>query len=226
MQTKLLPRFEMESAPSPTAAVILLHGLGADGHDFAGLVPELDLKGCAGIRFVFPHAPSIPVSVNAGYAMPAWYDITGTDLVSDQDTNGIQNSELAVLALIAHDMERGISSERIVLAGFSQGAAMALHAALRLPHALAGIIALSGYLPLADRLHIERSQANAHTPVFMAHGQGDTVVPMQRGVETRDALQALGYPVEWHSYATEHNVIPEEIEDMAGFLRRVLPASA
>jgi len=158
--------------------------------------------------------------------MPAWYDITGTDLVSDQDTNGIQNSELAVLALIAHEMERGISSERIVLAGFSQGAAMALHAALRLPHALAGIIALSGYLPLADRLHIERSQANAHTPVFMAHGQGDTVVPMQRGVETRDALQALGYPVEWHSYATEHNVIPEEIEDMAGFLRRVLPASA
>jgi phospholipase/carboxylesterase len=225
MQKKLLPRFEMESAPSPTAAVILLHGLGADGHDFAGLVPELDLKGCPGIRFVFPHAPSIPVTVNGGYNMPAWYDITGTDLVSDQDAAGIQNSELAVLALIAHEMERGIASENIVLAGFSQGAAMALHTALRLPYALAGIVALSGYLPLADSLQIERSHANAHTPIFMAHGRSDTVVPMQRGEETRDALQALGYPVAWHSYDTEHNVIPKEIEDMAAFLRQVLPAS-
>jgi phospholipase/carboxylesterase len=225
MQKKLLPRFEMESAPSPTAAVILLHGLGADGHDFAGLVPELDLKGCQGIRFVFPHAPAIPVTLNGGYAMPAWYDITGTDLVSDQDAAGIQNSELAVLALIAHEMERGIASENIVLAGFSQGAAMALHTALRLPFALAGIIALSGYLPLADRLGIERTHANALTPFFMAHGMQDTVVVPQRGEEARDALLALGYRVEWHGYATEHNVIPEEIEDMAAFLRRVLPAS-
>jgi len=225
MPKKLLPRFEMESAPSPTAAVILLHGLGADGHDFAGLVPELDLRGCPGIRFVFPHAPAIPVTVNGGHAMPAWYDITGTDLVSDQDAAGIQNSELAVLALIAHEMERGIASENIVLAGFSQGAAMALHTALRLPFALAGVIALSGYLPLADRLGVERSHANTITPIFMAHGMSDTVVVPQRGEETRDALQALGYPVEWHAYDTEHNVIPEEIEDMAVFLRRVLPAS-
>lgn len=225
MPKKLLPRFEMESAPSPTAAVILLHGLGADGHDFAGLVPELDLRGCPGIRFVFPHAPAIPVTVNGGHAMPAWYDITGTDLVSDQDADGIQNSELAVLALIAHEMERGIASENIVLAGFSQGAAMALHTALRLPFALAGVIALSGYLPLADRLGVERSHANTITPIFMAHGMSDTVVVPQRGEETRDALQALGYPVEWHAYDTEHNVIPEEIEDMAVFLRRVLPAS-
>jgi phospholipase/carboxylesterase len=224
MQKKLLPRFEMESAPSPTAAVILLHGLGADGHDFAGLVPELDLKGCPGIRFVFPHAPSIPVTINAGYSMPAWYDLLGLDLVSDQDAAGIQNSELAVLALIAHEIERGIASENIVLAGFSQGAAMALHAALRLPKRLAGIIALSGYLPLADRLHIERSPANAHTPIFIAHGMSDTVVIPQRGEQTRDALLALGYPVEWHGYDTEHNVIPEELEDMAAFLRRVLTA--
>ena len=224
MQKKLLPRFEMESAPSPTAAVILLHGLGADGHDFAGLVPELDLKGCPGIRFVFPHAPSIAVTVNGGYTMPAWYDITGLDLVSAQDASGIQASEQAVLALIAHEIQRGIASEHIVLAGFSQGAAMALHTALRLPKRLAGVIALSGYLPLADRLATERHGANAQTPFFMAHGRGDTVVIPRRGEETRDALQALGYPVEWHSYATEHNVIPEEIEDMATFLRRVLAA--
>jgi phospholipase/carboxylesterase len=224
MQKKLLPRFEMESAPSPTAAVILLHGLGADGHDFAGLAPELDLKGCPGIRFVFPHAPSIAVTVNGGYSMPAWYDITGTDLVSDQDAAGIQTSEQAVVALIANEIQRGIASEHIVLAGFSQGAAMALHTALRLPFPLAGIIALSGYLPLAERLGAERQGANAHTPIFMAHGRGDTVVIPRRGEETRDALLALGHPVEWHSYATEHNVIPEEIDDMAAFLRRVLCA--
>ncbi|NVO06526.1 MAG: alpha/beta fold hydrolase [Rhodoferax sp.] len=223
---KLLHRFEMESAPSPTAAVILLHGLGADGHDFAGLVPELDLKGCQGIRFVFPHAPSIPVTVNGGYAMPAWYDITGTDLVSGQDAAGIQHSEQAVLALVAHEIERGIAPANLVLAGFSQGAAMALHTALRLPFKLAGVIALSGYLPLAERLQTERSQANARTPIFMAHGMQDSVVIPQRGEETRDALRALGYPVDWHGYATEHNVIPEEIEDMAAFLRRVLPVAA
>jgi phospholipase/carboxylesterase len=226
MQTKMLPRFEMESAPSPTAAVILLHGLGANGHDFAGLVPELDLKGCPAIRFVFPHAPSIPVTINGGYNMPAWYDITGTDLISDQDATGIQRSELQVLALIANEMQRGIASENIVLAGFSQGAAMALHTALRLSMRIAGTMALSGYLPLADRLKIERSQANATTPLFMAHGMQDTVVIPQRGEETRDALLALGYPVQWHSYETEHNVIPEELEDMAAFLRQVLPAAA
>ena len=226
MQTKMLPRFEMESAPSPTAAVILLHGLGANGHDFAGLVPELDLTGCRAIRFVFPHAPSIPVTANAGYSMPAWYDIAGTDLVSDQDAVGIQRSELAILALIAHEMTRGIASENIVLAGFSQGAAMTLHTALRLPFALAGIMALSGYLPLADRLHLERSHANNVTPIFMAHGAQDTVVIPKRGEEARDALLALGYPVQWHSYETEHNVIPEEVEDMSAFLRQVLPANA
>jgi phospholipase/carboxylesterase len=224
MQTKLLPRFEMESAPSPTAAVILLHGLGADGHDFAGLVPELDLKGCQGIRFVFPHAPAIPVTVNGGHAMPAWYDITGTDLISGQDARGIQTSELAVLALIAHEIERGIPAERIVLAGFSQGAAMTLHTALRLPYRLAGIMALSGYLPLADRLAIERTHANLLTPIFMAHGLHDSVVVPRRGEEARDLLQAQGYQVQWHVYETEHNVTPEEIEDMGAFLRQVLPA--
>lgn len=226
MTTALLPHFEMESAPSPNACVILLHGLGADGHDFAGLVTELDLRGCQGIRFVFPHAPSIPVTVNGGHAMPAWYDITGTDLVSRQDAAGIQRSELAMLALIAREIERGIPSTRIVLAGFSQGAAMALHTGLRLPFALAGIMALSGYLPLAERLPIERAPANALTPVFLAHGSQDTVVVPRRGEDTRNTLQALGYAVQWHSYATGHNVTSEELDDMGAFLRQVLPALA
>lgn len=221
MQKKMLLRFELESAPSPTASLILLHGLGASGHDFADLVEELNLTGCPGIRFVFPHAPTIPVTVNAGYSMPAWYDIIGTDLVSDQDAAGIQNSELAIVALIDHEIERGISPEHIVLAGFSQGAAMSLHTALRLPVRLAGIVALSGYLPLADRLAVERTQANANTPIFMAHGSEDSVVLPQRGEESRDALLALGYAVEWHSYVTEHNVIQEEIDDLGAFLRRV-----
>jgi phospholipase/carboxylesterase len=226
MQTNLLPRFEMESAPSPTAALILLHGLGADGHDFAGLVPELDLTGCQGIRFVFPHAPSIPVTVNGGYCMPAWYDISGTDLVTGQDAAGIQNSELAVLALIAREVERGIPSERIVLAGFSQGAAMALHTGLRLPYSLAGIMALSGYLPLAERLPRERSSANALTPIFLAHGTQDTVVIPQRGEDTRNTLAALGYQVQWHSYPTGHNVTSEELLDMGAFLRQLLANKA
>ena len=224
MQTKPLPHFEMESAPSPTAVVILLHGLGADGHDFAGLVHELNLKGCQAIRFVFPHAPSIPVTVNGGLAMPAWYDITDTDLITGQDAAGIQKSELAILALIAHEIERGIPNERIVLSGFSQGAAMALHTGLRLPFPLAGIMALSGYLPLADRLAIERAPANALTPIFIAHGTQDSVVIHKRGEETRDTLRALSYQVQWHSYENEHNVTSEEVEDMGAFLRLVLPA--
>ncbi|RFO97536.1 carboxylesterase [Rhodoferax lacus] len=226
MQTPLLPCFETETAASPTATVILLHGLGADGHDFAALVPELNLRGCQGIRFVFPHAPSMPVTVNGGYTMPAWYDITGTDLVSGQDAAGIQHSERAIRALIDQQIERGIPAERIVLSGFSQGAAMALHTGLRLPFALAGIMALSGYLPLAERLATERAAANAHTPIFLAHGTQDSVVIPQRGEDTRDALQTLGYPVQWNSYATGHNLTSEEVEDMGAFLRLVLPALA
>jgi len=225
MSMKTLPRFELESAPRPTASVIMLHGLGASGHDFASLVPELDLSGCQDIRFVFPHAPKIPVTINAGYVMPAWYDITGEDLTAGHDAAGIQNSELAIVALIRNEIDRGITSENIVLAGFSQGAAMALHTGLRLATPLAGIVALSGYLPLAERLALERNHANSTTPIFMAHGLQDTVVVPQRGEATRDTLQALGYAVEWKAYATEHNVIPEEVDDLAVFLQRVLPAS-
>jgi phospholipase/carboxylesterase len=224
--TILLPRVELESAPSPSAAVIWLHGLGADGHDFAGLVPELDLSACPPIRFVFPHAPSMPVTVNGGYVMPAWYDILGPNLVSQQDAAGIQASERAIVALIAHEVARGIPAERTVLAGFSQGCAMALHTGLRLPQRLAGILALSGYLPLADRLAAERHAANARTPVFMAHGTQDPVVVLARGEASRDALAALGQPIEWHSYPMPHSLHPREIADISAFLAQVLGPAA
>ena len=220
--TSLLPYVEIESAPQPTAAVIWLHGLGADGHDFASLVPELDLSGCPPIRFIFPHAPSMPVTVNGGYVMPAWYDILGPNLISQQDAAGIQASERAIVALIAHEVARGIPAEHIVLAGFSQGCAMALHTGLRLPHRLAGIMALSGYLPLVDRLAAERHPANAQTPVFMAHGTQDPVVVLARGEASRDALATLGQPVQWHSYPMPHSLHPREIADISAFLAQVL----
>jgi phospholipase/carboxylesterase len=220
--TTLLPFVEIESAPQPTAAVIWLHGLGADGNDFAGLVPELNLAGCPPIRFIFPHAPSIPVSVNGGYVMPAWYDLLGLDLVSKQDAAGIQKSEAAIQALMANEVARGIPAERIVLAGFSQGCAMALHTALRLPQKIAGVMALSGYLPLADRFASERHAANATTPIFMAHGTQDPVVVLARGEDSRDALVALGHPVQWHTYPMPHGVHPKEIADISDFLRQVL----
>jgi len=226
--TTLLPRVEIESQPGTpaTAAVIWLHGLGADGNDFAGLVPELDLDGCPPIRFVFPHAPSIPVTINGGYTMPAWYDILGLNGAASQDAAGIQKSEQAIKALIEHEVARGIPYERIVLAGFSQGCAMALHTGLRLPHKLAGIMALSGYLPLADRCLSERLEANAHTPIFMAHGTQDPVVVLARGEDSRDALAALGHPVQWHTYPMQHAVHPREIADISAFLSQVLGASA
>jgi phospholipase/carboxylesterase len=224
--TTLLPRIELESAPEPSAAVIWLHGLGADGNDFAALVPELDLSRCPAIRFVFPHAPSMPVTLNGGYVMPAWYDIAGTDLVSRQDSAGIQKSERAIQALIDHEIARGIAPERIVLAGFSQGCAMALHTALRLPYRIAGVMALSGYLPLADRFATERHTANAHTPVFMAHGTMDPVVVLARGEASRDALAAMGHPVQWHTYPMQHSVHPREVADISAFLTQVLGAAA
>ena len=223
--TTLLPRIEINSADHPTAAVIWLHGLGADGNDFASLVPELDLQGCAGIRFVFPHAPRIAVTVNSGFVMPAWYDIAGTDLAQRQDRAGIENSQRAVQALIAAEVARGIPASRIVLAGFSQGCAVALHTALRQSEPLAGVIALSGYLPLAEHAAGEHHAASTATPVFMAHGTQDPVVLVPHGEASRDVLLALGYRVEWHSYPMQHSVHPQEIADISGFLQRVLPAT-
>ncbi len=221
--TPLLPHIQIETAANPSAAVIWLHGLGADGNDFAGLVPELDLSACPAIRFVFPHAPDLPVTVNGGYVMPAWYDIYAPDLVKRQDEAGIRTSEKAIQALITREVARGIPAERIVLAGFSQGCAMALHTGLRYPQKLAGIIALSGYLPLADQFAAERHNANARTPIFMAHGNQDPVVVPARGEASRDLLTRLGYTVEWHSYPMPHSVHPQEVADIARFLTQVLP---
>jgi phospholipase/carboxylesterase len=218
----LLPRIELESAPHPTAAVIWLHGLGADGRDFAAIVPELNLGACPPIRFVFPHAPSLPVTLNGGYVMPAWYDIYGPDLLQRQDAAGIAQSAHAIAALIEHEIARGVPAERIVLAGFSQGCAMALHTGLRFPQRLAGIMALSGYLPLADTLAAERAPANQLTPIFMAHGSQDTVVVPARGEASRDLLQQLGHTVQWHSYPMPHSVHPREIADISAFLTTVL----
>jgi len=220
--TTLLPRLEIESAPHPTAAVIWLHGLGADGHDFAALVPELDLQACPPIRFVFPHAPSMAVTLNGGYVMPAWYDILGANLVSRQDASGIAHSARAVAALIEVEAARGIPYQSIVLAGFSQGCAMALHTGLRFGQRLAGIMALSGYLPLADTLAAERHPANARTPIFMAHGSQDPVVAPARAEASRQLLKQLGYPVQWHSYPMEHSVHPREVADISAFLASVL----
>lgn len=220
--TTLLPHIQIETAPQPSAAVIWLHGLGADGNDFAGLVPELDLSGCPAIRFIFPHAPAIPVTVNGGYVMPAWYDIFGANLVDRQDAAGIRASAQAVAALIEREMARGIPAHRIVLAGFSQGCAMALHTGLRFPHTLAGIMALSGYLPLADDFAAERTAANAHTPIFMAHGSQDPVVVPARGEASRDLLASLGYPLQWHNYPMPHSLHPREVTDIAIFLKQVL----
>jgi phospholipase/carboxylesterase len=223
--TALLPHIQIDTGPAPAASVIWLHGLGADGGDFAALVPELDLSKCPPIRFIFPHAPSLPVTINGGYVMPAWYDIRGSDLISQQDDAGIRNSELAICALIDQELARGIPATRIVLAGFSQGCAMALHTGLRFPQKLAGIVALSGYLPLADRFSAERSSANASTPVFIAHGSQDPVVLPARGEASRDLLTKLGYAVQWHTYPMPHSVHPREITDISVFLTNVLPTN-
>ena len=218
-----LPVIEIESSPNPSAAVIWLHGLGADGSDFVPIVSELDLEGCPGIRFIFPSAPSIPVTWNSGYVMPAWYDISGSDLIKKQDAKGIAKSAAAIGELIEEQHQKGMAYNNIVLAGFSQGCAMALHTGLSFPHKLAGIMALSGYLPLADtfREHVAHA-ANQLTPLFMAHGSQDPVVVLQRGEDSRDLLESLGYKVDWHTYPMAHSVHPQEISDIAIFLKRVL----
>ena len=217
-----LPCIETTSGPNPTAAVIWLHGLGADGNDFAAIVPELDLSGCAPIRFVFPNAPRIPVTINGGYVMPAWYDILGTETQRREDAAGIHKSALAIEALIQREVERGVKAEQIVLAGFSQGCAMVLHTGLRYPAKLAGIMALSGYLPLADSLATERSAVNQQTPIFMAHGNADPMIVITRAEASRDALQRMGYGVQWHPYPMQHSVHPAEIRDIDDFLRSVV----
>ncbi len=210
----LLPCVERETDANPSHSVIWLHGLGADGNDFAPIVPELVARDWPPLRFVFPHAPVQPVTVNGGMPMRAWYDIVGFDLMSRQDEAGMRASIAAVEALIAREHERGVPSERIVLAGFSQGGAIALAAGLRHAQKLAGIVALSTYLPLGAALAAERSAANAGVPIFWGHGTMDPVVILQRGLDSRAALEALGYTVDWHTYPMPHSVCAEEIADL------------
>ena len=217
-----LEYLEIETGAHPVASVIVLHGLGADGNDFVPICDELDLAAIGPVRFVFPHAPVRPVTINGGMRMRAWYDITGAELVKREDEPGLRASLAQVAALLAREVERGVAPARIVLMGFSQGCAMALLTGLRQPERLAGIVALSGYLPLAATTLAERSAANADTPVFMAHGLYDGVVPLARATASRDALLALGQPVEWHTYPMQHSVAPEEVADLNRFLLRVL----
>ena len=222
MTASLLDSLEITTGPNPQRSVVWLHGLGADGNDFAPIVPELDLAGLPDIRFVFPHAPVQPVTINGGMAMRSWYDILGLDLPQREDAAGIRASQAMVEALIARERERGVASGQIVLAGFSQGCAMTLHTGLRHAEPLAGLVGLSGYLPLADALLDERAPANLATPIFLAHGTQDPVVALARAEASRDRLESGGHQVEWHTYPMPHSVHPREIQDIAAFLQRVL----
>lgn len=221
----MLEVIEAETGENPTATILILHGLGADGNDFLPIAEELQLDQVGPVRFLFPHAPVMPVTINNGYRMRAWYDITSFDAGAPQDEAGLRRSQALVEALIARERERGIAADRIVLAGFSQGCAMALLTGLRHPERLAAIVGLSGYLPIAEQTAAERSPANQDTPIFLAHGTQDEVVVLDRAEASRDALQALGYQVEWHEYLMGHSVHPLEIEALNAFLVRVLSAA-
>lgn len=215
---------EIETGPQPTASIIWLHGLGADGHDFESIVPELRLPGLSAVRYVFPHAPYRPVTINGGATMRAWYDIAIDGRGFHQDETHIRDSEQALRRLIARECERGIDSRRIVLAGFSQGAAIALHTGLRYSLPLAGIMALSMPVPLPEKIAAELNPANAQVPVFLAHGTLDHVVPFTIGEYGHRLLEQIGLPVEWHSYTMEHTVNMDEIAHIRAWLGRVLPA--
>lgn len=217
-----LDAIEIETGPAPTASLIVLHGLGADGNDFVPVAEALDLSAVGPVRYVLPHAPARPVTINGGYVMPAWYDLLGIDLVRREDEAGLRASLLQIEALIDAEKARGIPASRIVLAGFSQGCAMTLLTGLRHRERLAGLVGMSGYLPLAAQTAAEAAPANRDVPIFLAHGLDDGVVDLQRALASRDALQQLGYPVEWHEYEMEHSVCLEEIADLNRWLLRVL----
>ena len=221
-----LAPIEIETAPNPAASVVLMHGLGADGNDFVPIANELDLAAVGPVRFVFPHGPTRPVTINGGYVMRAWYDVLGTSFelrdTAREDEPGLRESQRLVEELIARERDRGIAASRIVLAGFSQGCAMTFMTGLRYPERLAGLLGMSGYLPLAAQVAAERSPANAGVPIFMGHGTADPVIPIARATASRDALLAMGYPVEWHAYAMPHSVCGPEIVDMNRWLVRVL----
>jgi phospholipase/carboxylesterase len=213
-----LETVEHTTGPRPTATIVVLHGLGADGHDFEPICDELDLSPVGDVRYVLPHAPMRPVTINAGYVMRAWYDILGTDLARREDEVGLRASQALVEALIAREEARGIAADRIVLMGFSQGCAMTLLTGLRHARRLAGLVGLSGYLPLAGSTEAERHPANRDTPVFLAHGRRDPIVTLSRAEASRDQLRALGQPVTWREYPIEHGVCAEELADLQTWL--------
>ena len=218
----LLEHIQIETNDNPEIAIIWMHGLGADGNDFVPMVRELDLTGLPGIRFIFPHAKTMPVTINNGYVMRAWYDITGADLTRREDENGLRASQQEIEALIEREKQRGIPASRILLAGFSQGCAMAIQTGLRHPETLAGLLCLSGYVPLSARLGTERTEASKATPIFMAHGRYDNVVPFNRAEASRDLLVSLGYQLEWHEYAMQHSLCLEEVQHISAWLKKVL----
>jgi phospholipase/carboxylesterase len=218
----MLQSIEIETSPNPDAAVIWLHGLGADCHDFEPLVPEIVPRRDRAWRFVFPNAPVRPVTINGGMSMRAWYDILGLDRLAAEDAAGFRDTNGQVGELIRGQIERGIPASRIVLAGFSQGGAVSLYTGLRYPERLAGIMALSCYLPLAGTLAAERAPANLRVPIFMAHGLDDGVLPIAMGLESREKLKALGFDVEWHQYRMAHSVCQPEVADIRAFLFRIL----
>ena len=219
MSAEPLETLEIETAPNPRASIIWLHGLGADGNDFAPLADEIDLP--IGVRYIFPHAPMMPVSINGGYVMRAWYDISDA-AIRREDEAGVRASQQSVEVLLAREKSRGIGASRIVLAGFSQGGAIALQAGLRHGERLAGIMALSTYVPLADRLAAEANPANLGVPIFMAHGTADPMIPLARAQASRDLLLEQGYALEWSEYRMPHSVCPQEIADIGVWLGRVL----
>ncbi len=212
----------IETGPNPSTTIIVLHGLGDSGHGFVPICGELDLRRLGAVRFILPHAPERPVTINGGYVMRAWYDILGTDLVRREDEAGLRESQRQIAELVDAERQRGVAAGRIVLVGFSQGCAMALMTALRYPERLGGAVGLSGYLPLAGTTAAERSAANADLPIFRAHGMQDPVVVPARGTASRDALVALGHQVEWHDYPMPHSVCMEEIEDLNAWLLKHL----
>lgn len=220
-----LQTIEVHPGTEPRATVIVLHGLGADGTDFLSFADELKLAAVGPVRWVFPRASERPVTINGGHRMRAWYDILGTDLVRREDEAGLRESFGQVHALLDREVARGMPAQRIVLGGFSQGCAVTLGAGLRYGQRLAGLVGMSGYLPLADSTAAERRDANALTPVFMAHGRQDGVVPLARGAAARDALQAQGQPVQWQDYPMQHSVCLEEVQALQQWLLRVLDAA-
>ena len=214
-----LETIEIESGDQPKASIIWLHGLGADGKDFAPLADQIELP--VAVRYIFPHAPMMPVSINGGYVMRAWYDISDA-AIRREDEAGVRAAQRMIEELLEHEQSRGIPAQRIVLAGFSQGGAIALQTGLRHAQGLAGIMALSTYIPIADSLTREASAANRAVPIFMAHGSGDPMIPIARALASHTLLDQLGYAVEWHEYPMPHSVCPQEIADLGAWLRRVL----